>query len=61
MLPDDPKANIEPDIDLDDDEVEDELGLPAIEEEARRHARGRGRGDPALRQACARRRPASTA
>ena len=32
MLPDDPKANIEPDIDLDDDEVEDELSLPAIEE-----------------------------
>jgi excinuclease ABC subunit C len=33
MLPDDPKANIEPDIDLDDDEVEDELGLPSLEEE----------------------------
>src|ERR1043165_4707284 len=31
---DDPKANIEPDIDLDDDEVEDEISLPAIEEEA---------------------------
>ncbi|HMK79603.1 MAG TPA: excinuclease ABC subunit UvrC, partial [Xanthobacteraceae bacterium] len=27
------KANIEPDIDLEDDEVEDELGLPALEEE----------------------------
>jgi excinuclease ABC subunit C len=38
MLPDDPKsalkANIEPDIDLEDDEVEDELGLPALEDEA---------------------------
>ena len=38
MLPDDPKAgpqaNIEPDIDLEDDEVDDELGLPALEEEA---------------------------
>jgi excinuclease ABC subunit C len=33
-MADDPKANIEPDIDLDDDEVEDELGLPSIEEEA---------------------------
>jgi excinuclease ABC subunit C len=43
MLPDDPKANIEkaniekanidPDIDLEDDEVEDELGLPSLEEE----------------------------
>ncbi len=32
--PDDPKANIEPDIDLDDDEVEDELSLPVIEESA---------------------------
>ena len=31
---DEPKANIEPDIDLDDDEVEDELSLPAIEESA---------------------------
>ena len=34
MLPDDPKANIEPDIDLLDDEVEEELGLPSLEEEA---------------------------
>ena len=34
MLPDDPKANIEPDIDLEEDEVEDELGLPALEDEA---------------------------
>ena len=34
MLPDDPKANIEPDIDLIDDEVEDEATLPAIDEEA---------------------------
>src|SRR4051812_45237310 len=33
MLPADPKANIEPDIDLDDDEVEDELGLPSLDEE----------------------------
>ena len=31
---DDPKANIEPDIDLDDDEVEDELSLPTLDEEA---------------------------
>src|ERR1051325_4119711 len=34
MLPDDPKANIEPDIDLADDEVEEESSLPALEEEA---------------------------
>ncbi|TMJ06189.1 MAG: excinuclease ABC subunit UvrC [Alphaproteobacteria bacterium] len=34
MLPDDPKANIEPDIDLLDDEVEEESSLPAIEENA---------------------------
>ena len=34
MVSDDPKANIEPDIDLDNDEVEDEVGLPAIDEEA---------------------------
>src|SRR3954454_15616702 len=34
MLPDDPKANIDPDIDLADDEVEEELGLPSLEEEA---------------------------
>jgi excinuclease ABC subunit C len=34
MSTDDPKANIDPDIDLDDDEVEDELGLPVIEESA---------------------------
>ena len=34
MLPDDPKANIDPDIDLLDDEVEDESSLPAIEESA---------------------------
>jgi excinuclease ABC subunit C len=34
MLPDDPKANIDPDIDLDDDEVEDELSLPSIEDDA---------------------------
>src|SRR3954452_4547024 len=33
MLPADPKANIDPDIDLDDDEVEDELGLPSLDEE----------------------------
>jgi excinuclease ABC subunit C len=37
MLPDDPKsnakANIEPDIDLEDDEVEDELGLPTLEDD----------------------------
>src|ERR1044071_1330525 len=32
MLPDDPKANIDPDIDLLDDEVEEESSLPAIEE-----------------------------
>ena len=34
MSADDPKprANLDPDIDLHDDEVEDELGLPAIEE-----------------------------
>src|SRR5438874_5921498 len=34
MVSDDPKANIEPDIDLHDDEVEDELSLPTIEEPA---------------------------
>jgi excinuclease ABC subunit C len=34
MLPDDPKANIEPDIDLDDDEAEDEPGLPTLDEDA---------------------------
>src|SRR4029077_10831777 len=34
MLPDEPKANIDPDIDLDDDEVEDELSLPSIEDDA---------------------------
>jgi excinuclease ABC subunit C len=34
MLPDDPKANIDPDIDLVDDEVEDESSLPSIEDEA---------------------------
>ena len=34
MLPDDPKANIDPDIDLLDDEVEEESSLPAIEEAA---------------------------
>ena len=32
MLPDDPKANIEPDIDLLEDEVEEELSLPSVEE-----------------------------
>ena len=34
MLPDDPKANIEPDIDLAEDEPEEESSLPALEEEA---------------------------
>src|SRR2546423_11481550 len=34
MACDDPKANIEPDIDLLDDEVEDEVSLPTIEETA---------------------------
>src|SRR5947208_1911273 len=34
MPPDDPKANIEPDIDLLDDEVEEESSLPAIDESA---------------------------
>src|SRR5689334_7922374 len=34
MLPDEPKANIEPDIDLADDEPEEESSLPALEEEA---------------------------
>jgi len=34
MLPDDPKANIDPDIDLADDEVEEESSLPSLEEEA---------------------------
>ena len=39
MLPDDPeasaeKANIDPDIDLEDDEVEDELSLPTLDEDA---------------------------
>jgi len=34
MLPDDPKANIDPDIDLADDEPEEESSLPALEEEA---------------------------
>jgi excinuclease ABC subunit C len=34
MLPDDPKANIEPDIDLADDEPEEESSLPSLEEEA---------------------------
>src|SRR3954452_10424830 len=34
MLPDDPKANIDPDIDLSDDEVEEESSLPSLEEEA---------------------------
>src|SRR5437868_3007809 len=34
MLPDDPKANIDPDIDLLDDEVEEESSLPAIDEPA---------------------------
>src|SRR3989440_1063765 len=34
MPPDDPKANIEPDIDLLDDEVEEESSLPAIDETA---------------------------
>jgi excinuclease ABC subunit C len=33
-LPDDPKANIEPDIDLDEDDVEDEASLPTIEDDA---------------------------
>jgi excinuclease ABC subunit C len=33
-MSDDPKANIEPDIDLDDDEVEDEASLPSIEDDA---------------------------
>src|SRR3954452_5877465 len=33
MLPDDPKANIDPDIDLADDEVEEESSLPSLEEE----------------------------
>src|SRR4051794_29740013 len=34
MLPDDPKANIDPDIDLLEDEVEEESTLPAIDETA---------------------------
>jgi len=34
MLPDDPRANIDPDIDLADDEVEEESSLPLLEEEA---------------------------
>jgi excinuclease ABC subunit C len=34
MLPDDPKANIDPDIDLADDEVEEESSLPSLEEDA---------------------------
>jgi excinuclease ABC subunit C len=34
MLPDDPKANIDPDIDLADDEPEEEASLPSLEEEA---------------------------
>src|SRR6185369_15081385 len=34
MPPDDPKANIDPDIDLLEDEVEEESSLPAIEESA---------------------------
>jgi excinuclease ABC subunit C len=34
MLPDDPKANIDPDIDLADDEVEEESSLPSIEDNA---------------------------
>src|SRR3954447_2935959 len=34
MLPDDPKANIDPDIDLLEDEVEEESSLPAIDEPA---------------------------
>ena len=31
-MADDPKANIDPDIDLLDDEVEEESSLPAIDE-----------------------------
>src|SRR5204862_1200625 len=34
MVSDDPKANIDPDIDLLDDEVEEESSLPAIDESA---------------------------
>src|SRR6187399_2709429 len=34
MLPDDPKANIDPDIDLADDEVEEDSSLPSLEEDA---------------------------
>jgi excinuclease ABC subunit C len=34
MLPDDPKANIDPDIDLAEDEIEEESSLPSLEEEA---------------------------
>jgi excinuclease ABC subunit C len=34
MLPEDPKANIDPDIDLADDEPEEESTLPSLEEEA---------------------------
>src|SRR4051812_12237068 len=34
MLPDDPKANIDPDIDLLDDEVEEEASLPALDDPA---------------------------
>src|SRR4051812_47571299 len=34
MLPDDPKANIDPDIDLAEDEIEEESSLPSLEDEA---------------------------
>ena len=34
MLPHDPKANIDPDIDLLEDEVDEESSLPAIDEVA---------------------------
>src|SRR6476620_9127473 len=34
MLPDDPKANIDPDIDLGEDEVEEDSSLPSLEEDA---------------------------
>jgi excinuclease ABC subunit C len=34
MLPDDPKANIDPDIDLADDEAEEESSLPSLDEDA---------------------------